>query len=308
MGIRMKLVAMAILLGAAGLCAPASAQVSDACAFQLLSVPLHPASTERIGLRLVGGIFGPGAGPAAARATLQSGVIALDVVLTRERGAFPDYHPVGDVILDVLVTLDALPAGVHPVVITTRSFVDGVENVPCPAITQQIRVGQASGPVRTLDAVEYYNASRDRYFVTADAGETGFLDSGGEPGWARTGRSFTVYASGQSDGRALPVERFVSPPGSGLDAHFLTASYREFVAVSRDPAWHLEAQPFDIALPDTLSGECPGRSVPVYRLFNPRNGDHRLITDAALKAVLEAGGWLPEGYGDRGVAMCSPIS
>ena len=68
------------LIVVAGLCAaftglPASADVlAPPCSFQLASVPAHPSPAERIGLRLLGGLFNPGAGPGVARATMQSAV------------------------------------------------------------------------------------------------------------------------------------------------------------------------------------------------------------------------------------------
>jgi hypothetical protein len=302
----MRLVAVIAALAAAAFAGPAAAD-SAPCDFDLVSVPLHPSSSERIGLRLMRGLFFPGAGPGVARATLQSGTIALDVVQTRERDAFPGYSPIGDMVQDVFAEVGPLAPGAYPVTITVSSFVDGVTNVPCDAVVQTLRVGATAGPVTTLDAIEFYNTIRDRYFLTADDGEIGYLDHGGEPGWVRTGGGFKVYARDRSDGRGYIVNRFLSPPGTGIDAHFLTASYRELIVLIGDPSWHYEPQPFDIGFPDTLTGDCASGMAPVYRLFNPHNGDHRFTTDAFLKAGLEAQGWVPEGYGDRGVAMCSPL-
>lgn len=283
----------------------ARADSLDPCDFDLVTVPAHPSWTERIGLRLARGLYGPGAGPAVARATLQSNAIDLDVVQTRERGAFPGYHPIGDVLLDVFAYVGPLAPGRYPVVVTTSSFVDGVTNVPCPEAHKTLTVGTTSGPFMTLDAVEFYNSVRDRYFLTADPGEMAVLDGGGEPGWTRTGRGFKVYASQLSDGRALPVARFFS---SKLDAHFFTASSRDTTVLVGSLDWQLESRPFDLALPDTLTGECPDHTTPVYRLFDPRNGDHRYTTDAALAAWLQGAGWIAEGYGDRPVAMCAPVT
>jgi hypothetical protein len=276
--------------------------VGDPCAFTLVQVPAHPSSSERIGLRVTGGIFGPGAGPAAALATMSSGVITLDVVQTRERGAFAGYHPVGDVVQDVFDYVGPLRPGVYPVIITTRSFVDGVTNVPCFPVVQSLRVGETSAPVQTVDAIEFYNAARDRYFLTADDAEARTLEASG---WVRTGQKFKVYRLNGSDGRGFPVYRFVSPPGS-VDAHFFTASYREYIVLLRTPEWQFEFQAFEVGFPDSLTGECPDGMYRVYRLFNTRNGDHRWTIDAGLRAALLTQGWIAEGYGDLGVAMCSP--
>jgi len=304
----MKTILLVLTLVAAVVSASrARADSTDPCDFDLVSVPAHPSSSERIGLRLVRGLFGPGAGPGVARATMRSNTLYLDVVQTRDRDAFPGYHPIGDVLLDVFDYAGPLAAGSYPVVVTTSSFVDGVTNVPCSATTRTLQVGTISGTVVTADAVEFHNAPRDRYLISADPGEIAFLDGGREPGWMRTGRGFKVYASGQSDGRAWPVSRFVSTPASRLDGHFFTASERERVVLLRTPEWQLEGQPFDLSLPDTLTGACPDRSTPVYRLFDPRNGDHRYTLDAALRAVLRQAGWTAEGYGDAAVAMCAPL-
>jgi hypothetical protein len=296
-----RLLAVALLcLAAAG--GSARAETGDPCAFALVPMPLHPASGERAGLRLEGGIFGPGAGPAVARAQMRSNVIELDVVQTRELAAFPGYRPVGDILLDVLAYVGPLAAGAYPVVVTTRSFVDGVTNVPCPARIETLRIAAAPAPVETLDAVEFHDRTRDRHHLTADPAEIAAYDAAG---FTRTGQGFKVYARGGSDGR-FEVWRFVPAAGTALDGMFLTASGREFGDVERNPYWRFESTPFEIALPDTLTGQCPPGSHPVFRVVDPRNGDHRWIDDAALREALVQGGWFADGYGYRGVAMGAP--
>lgn len=297
----MKGIRSLALLSLLALCAVAPAHAQDSCSFTLVQVAAHPSSAERIGLRLTGGIFGPGAGPAVARATLQSGVIYLDVVLTRDRDAFPDYRPVGDVVQDVLDYVGPLAAGVYPVVVTTSSFVDGVTNVPCGPVVAQLRVGATAVQPQTVDAIELYNPSLDRYYLSVDPAEASMLQATG--GFVRTGQTFKVYTLNGSDGRGFPVYRFVSP---ALNAHFFTASYREYLVLLRTPEWQFELQPFEAGFPDTLTGECPDGLYRVYRLFNPTTGDHRWTIDAGLRAALLQQGWIAEGYGDLGVAMCSP--
>jgi hypothetical protein len=286
----------------------ARAQTGGPCEFDLVSVPAHPSSTERIGLRLEGGIFGPGARPGAALASFRSNMITLDVVLTAERGAFPDHRPVGDVFLDVLDYVGPLAAGAYPVTVTVESFVDGVTNVPCDPVVKTLQVGTNSGPVVTKDAIEFYNGARDRFFLSADDAEIARLDQGVDPGWTRTGRRFKVYTVGASDGRGAPVVRFVTSSASGLDAHFWSASARENEKIPDIPPWTVEGVVFELPLPDTLTGMCPDHTTPVYRLFNPGNGDHRYTTDAVLSAQLQSQGWIAEGYGDRPVAMCAPTT
>jgi hypothetical protein len=289
------------VLGFVATCAVGRAQAQDPCTFTLAQVAAHPSPGERIGLRLTGGMFGPGAGPAAARATMQSGVVYLDVVLTRDRDAFAGYRPVGDVVQDVLDYVGPLAAGVYPVVITTSSFVDGVTNVPCGAVVAQLRVAATAVQPQTVDAIELYSPSLDRYYLAVDAAEASTLQATG--GFVRTGQSFKVYALNGSDGRGFPVYRFVS---AALNAHFFTASYREYLVLLRTPEWQFELQPFEAGFPDTLTGECADGLYPVYRLFSPRTGDHRWTIDAGLRAALLEQGWIAEGYGDLGVAMCSP--
>lgn len=299
----MKATCAAAVLSIVAMLGSAQADAQDACAFTLVQVPAHPVPNEQIGLRLTGGLFGPGAGPAAARAVRQGNVIFLDVVQTRDRDAFPGYHAVGDVVQDVLDYVSVLAPGVYPVVISTSSFVDGVTNIPCPVVTQSLRVDAAGVPTQTVDAIELYSAARDRYFMTTNAAELQALEASGD--FVRTGQRFKVYQVNGSDGRGFPVYRFVSSPDSRLDAHFFTVSYREYLVLLRTPEWLLEGQPFEAGFPDSLTGECPGL-YPVYRLFNPRNGDHRWTIDPALRAFLIEQGWIAEGFGDLGVAMCSP--
>lgn len=289
------------LVGFVAVCAVARAQAQDPCSFTLAQVPAHPGPGERIGLRATGGIFGPGAGPAVARATMQSGVISLDVVLTRDRDAFAGYRPIGDVVQDVLDYVGPLAPGAYPVVITTSSFVDGVTNVPCAPVIAQLRVGATAVQPQTVDAVELYSPALDRYYLTVDPAEA--IALGATAGFAPTGQRFKAYALNGSDGRGFPVYRFVS---AGLNAHFFTASYREYLVLLRTPEWQFEVQPFEAGFPDTLTGECPDGFYRVYRLFDPRTGDHRWTSDAGLRAALVEHGWIAEGYGDLGVAMCSP--
>src|SRR6187431_753626 len=50
------------------------------------------------------------------------------------------------------------------------------------------------GPA-TADAIEYYHAVFDHYFITTIADEITKLDNGTFVGWARTGRQFKVYTA-----------------------------------------------------------------------------------------------------------------
>lgn len=172
----------------------------------------------------------------------------------------------------------------------------------------------ASLPARsaTLDAIEYYNASLDHYFVTALADEIAKLDAGDFAGWKRTGQQFPVFDPAAPVAGASPVCRFYGVPAAGLDSHFYSASPAECEAVrQRFPgAWIEETDnAFGIWLPDTLTGQCPTGSTPVYRAWNDRiDSNHRFTTDPATLRAMVAKGYIAEGYGPAAmpVAMCAP--
>ena len=68
--------------------------------------------------------------------------------------------------------------------------------------------------------------------------------------------------------------------------------------------------------PPTATGKCPQpqglglpRLAPVYRLWNARTlTNHRFTTSAAQREAMIAGGWVSEGVGPLGVAMCVPTT
>jgi hypothetical protein len=160
----------------------------------------------------------------------------------------------------------------------------------------------------TARAVEFYDGARDHYFMTADAREIADLDDTVHPGWVRTGQSFIVGTPAVRD--AEPVCRFYGLPAKGLDSHFYSANAGECDAVTRRfaDAWSLEsANVFTVDLPDTVSGACPSDTKPVHRLWNARSDSkHRYTTDAAVAAAMVGRGYVPEGYGAQGIAMCAP--
>ena len=62
-------------------------------------------------------------------------------------------------------------------------------------------------------------------------------------------------------------------------------------------------------LPAYFSGACPPFSTPVYRLYNNgRHGapNHRFTQSTQARDAMLAQGWVAEGRGPAGVAMCSP--
>jgi hypothetical protein len=165
----------------------------------------------------------------------------------------------------------------------------------------------------TVPVVEFYNATLDHYFVTASADEMAKLDNGTFKGWARTGLSFRQFAADSPAlalGIARVVCRFYGNPAAGLDSHFYSAFKEECDDVKRKfpTSWVFEsADVFEAVVPDRTTGSCPDGTVPVYRLFNGRtDANHRYTTDAAVRTQMMARGYVPEGYGPLGVALCAP--
>jgi hypothetical protein len=164
----------------------------------------------------------------------------------------------------------------------------------------------------TLEAIEYYDATLDHYFVTSFADEIAKLDAGVFAGWQRTGQHFTGFDPATPVAGASPVCRFYGLPSAGLDSHFYSASPAECQAVLRrfPGVWEEETQnAFGIYLPNTETGACPAQTIPVYRAWNARvDSNHRFTTDLATLQAMIARGYVAEGYGPAPypVAMCSP--
>ena len=157
-----------------------------------------------------------------------------------------------------------------------------------------------------VPVVEYYWAARDHYFITANPAEIAALDASPPGGWVRTGQSFGAYA--QATGISSRACRFYIPPLYG-DSHYFSASPDECAGVLvKFPALLEETtNAFYIDLPDLATGACPAGTSPVYRLYNNRaDVNHRYTTSLAIRTQMLAKGYLPEGYGLTGVAMCAP--
>jgi len=177
-------------------------------------------------------------------------------------------------------------------------------------------------PTPTLvTAVEYYNAARDHYFITASAPDIDALDNDLFAGWQRTGESFPVgaHASTQLDLEYTyyggPACRFYIPPAEG-DSHFFSNSADECAGVqARFPDFMLEtSSAFYATAPDPATGVCPVMTGfidgdielrPVFRLWNGRaDTNHRYTTRPDLRAAMIDRGWISEGYGPLGVTWC----
>jgi hypothetical protein len=163
-----------------------------------------------------------------------------------------------------------------------------------------------------IDAVEYYHAGLDHYFVTAAPGEIAKLDAGALPGWQRTNLSFKVFDPAANVAGVSPVCRFYGKPEAGLDSHFYSASPAECAQVTLrySDSWFAETDnAFGVWLPDLQTGQCPANSTPVYRSLNNRSdSNHRFTTDPVVHRSMIARGYIAEGYGapPMPVAMCAP--
>ncbi|HTE89034.1 MAG TPA: hypothetical protein VK639_08785 [Terriglobales bacterium] len=238
--------------------------------------------------------------------------VAVDVVIGTDATTLPDYEKTGSYTDDFVGHLGPLPAGAYNVRPTVYVDQAGALVSICPAspASTLLDVFAQAGPTKTAPAVEYHWGARDHYFVTQDAVEIQALDNNVFPGWLRTGQSFLAYLPHQSDNRGRPVTRYYGLPSAGLDSHFYSASTAENAAMGRPPfvaAWALEGKNvFEIATPQTLTGECPPGTVTVYRLWNNRpDSNHRYTTDLSIKQQMIARGYVPEGYGPAAVIMCA---
>jgi hypothetical protein len=165
----------------------------------------------------------------------------------------------------------------------------------------------SGGTVNTgkATAVEYFHAGYKHYFITANPVEVQKLDDGTFDGWARTGQTFNVAATGGVG--LVSVCRFFTvafPPSS---SHFYAPRGLGCEGTQADAKWQFEDDVFYTALPDT-NGSCPAGNVPIYRLFNKLQGgapNHRYTTSDTIRMQMLADGYQAEGTG-IGVGMCSP--
>ena len=157
----------------------------------------------------------------------------------------------------------------------------------------------------TAEAVEFYNAELDHYFISHIAAEIAKLDAGTTiKGWTRTGQSFNVYVS--TGAATSPVCRFYIPPGKG-DSHFYGRGSAECDATQAANPTFVNEDPqfFHVILPSL--GVCPVATRNVYRVFSGRaDANHRYMVDSGIRATMVARGWTAEGDGDDLVVMCAP--
>jgi len=177
----------------------------------------------------------------------------------------------------------------------------------CDARAETCRVFRLDVVTDSPRAIEYHHATFDHYFLTALPDEIAKLDSGILSGWVRTGQSFGVYS--ETSKATSPVCRFFSTAFGPKSSHFYTADAGECAKVQSNRDWQFEGLVFNVETPD-LNGACPPSAQPVYRLYNNGLGaapNHRFTTSAATRTQMIAAGWISEGAGLSGVAMCSPV-
>jgi hypothetical protein len=187
-------------------------------------------------------------------------------------------------------------------------------DVAYPLVTQYLRpIG--GNPNKTTLVVEYYHPGLDDYFITANQPEIQALDNGAHPGWVRTGLTFLAYSDpAAAPPDAKPVCRFYLLPKVG-DSHFYSADPAECMATATKFAgsW-VEEDPalFYIQVPNQTTGACPTYTRPIFRFLNNANQlHHRYTAEVGVRnSIINAGGWIQEGYGSPpgAAVMCSPTS
>lgn len=166
-------------------------------------------------------------------------------------------------------------------------------------------------PANTYPVVEYYRADLDHYFITADPAEVHYIDTFLRGIFQRTGLYFYAYLSRNGAPASVrPVCRFYADANVMINSHWYSASTDEclYVLLNWPGIWNLErADAFFIQVPDA-NGNCPSRTLPVYRFFNNRNdANHRYTVDLSQRRAMANRAWAPEGYGPNSVVFCSPI-
>ncbi|MFO1314066.1 MAG: S8 family peptidase [Burkholderiales bacterium] len=171
----------------------------------------------------------------------------------------------------------------------------------------------ASGPApaNAYRVVEYYRADLDHYFITADPAEIHYIDTFLGGIFQRTGLYFYAYLSRNGAPASVrPVCRFYADANVQINSHWYSASTEEclFVLLNWPGIWKLEkADAFYIQVPDAI-GNCPAKTLPVYRFFNLRNdANHRYTVDLSQRRAMANRAWAPEGYGVNNIVFCSPI-
>lgn len=162
-----------------------------------------------------------------------------------------------------------------------------------------------------VTVVEYHHAAFDHYFITPVAAEIALLDAKAPPfqDWSRTGFTFRAYESTAAPAGSVAICRFFNSSFAPKSSHFYAPRGLGCeTTLANYPDWGLEDdQLFATMLPDA-TGNCPGGTAAVYRLYN--NGqsgapNHRFVTSLAERQKMLDKGYVAEGAG-IGVGMCVP--
>lgn len=209
---------------------------------------------------------------------------------------------------DGIMTAANDPARITAAAMVDPSQMGFITTALSPANLQDIAayLGTFVAAPANIPVVEFYNAARDHYFMSAAVAEIADLDHGVHPGWSRTGLAFNARATPAA--AYSPVCRFYLPPANG-DSHFYSASPMECAQVQAGyPMFTFESSAvFHIGLPDLATGACAAGTLPVYRMWDARaDSNHRYTTSTALRLQMLAAGWIAEGYGPDQVIMCAP--
>ena len=280
--------------------------------------PFNPSGADVIALGFVWPQSGSSGSLYSSRVTVQDRVIRLDIVVGATVPEASGFHLVGRTLPPLDANYDGLFGAVGPLAVGAYTLTTTVGRISSesgqfePACTPQdvsLVVAAEGAPVMVAPVVEYFNASLNHYFMTQNPAEMQDLDTGKHIGWSRTGKQFGAFLAKQSDGRGRETCRWYASP-AGLNTHFFSASRDECLLANRfGGIWTEETRnAFEIALPDLVTGTCLAQTVPVYRLWNGRvDSNHRYTTDPLVRAQMLAEGYIPEGYGPDGVAMCAPL-
>jgi serine protease len=169
--------------------------------------------------------------------------------------------------------------------------------------------GSGMAPPGTMPVIEYYNAGRDHYFMSADPNEIAFVDTVLSNVFQRTGELFYAWTDPVlAPLIAQPVCRFYA--GGFIASNYYTASPSEcqFIIARWAGTWMLEnPAAFYVLLPDT-NGNCQAGTLPVYKFFNNRqDANQRHTIDLSVRRAMINRAWVPQGFGLADVAFCTPI-
>ncbi len=210
----------------------------------------------------------------------------------------------------VLDVITGTSRGFPPGTICTLPNLCGAGMLDAGAAVGSIMPGGLPPP-NTYRVVEFYRADLDHYFISADPAEIHFVETFLGGIFQRTGLYFFAYLNRSlAPASAQPVCRFYANADVQINSHYYSATPQEclFVVLNWAGTWNLEtANAFFIQVPDA-NGNCPAKTLPVYRFFNNRrDANHRYVVDLSVRRAMLNRAWAPEGSGPNSVAFCSPI-